>query len=97
MEGAKSIFALFFFRRAKARQPQRPSRRVGDDDDRVAAVVIEEREAFCHPGLQTRRRVLVDLSDDMLAVAQPAHVREALTEDPDLAAILAREPVSQRS
>lgn len=59
-------------------------------------MVGEEREPFGHPCLETGRSVLVDFSDDVLAIAQPADVREPLTEYTDLAAILARETVPQR-
>jgi len=58
-------------------------------------MVGEEREPFRHPRLESGRRVFFDLADDVLAIAQPAQVREALAEDADLTAILAGETVSQ--
>src|SRR5690349_284631 len=66
-----------------------------DDDDRMAAMFGEKREPFRHPRLESGRRVLVDLADDVFAVAQPAEMGKPLAENSDLAAILARETVSQ--
>ena len=58
-------------------------------------MVGEERESFRHPRLETGRRVFFYLANDVLAIAQPAQVRETLAEDADLPALLAGETVAQ--
>jgi hypothetical protein len=42
-----------------------------DDDDAVAVVVVEERQAFHNPGIEAAARVAEDLTYDVTPIAQP--------------------------
>lgn len=65
-------------------------------DDVVAAVCVEELQAFGHPDVEPGRRVLGDFAHDVLTIAQPAQLLRPLRQPHDFTANLAGKPEAQQ-
>ena len=59
-------------------------------------MLVHETQALVHPGIEPGGTMLLDLAHDVLAVAQPAQVRAALTDPQHLAAVFAGQAGARR-
>ncbi len=59
-------------------------------------MLVQEAQSLAHPCIQSGRTVLLDFARNMLAIAQPAHVRDTLAYPKDFAAVFARQAGPQQ-